>query len=95
MRVLEALKILEDATIECKDRLINTPEVNEALAVIERHIDTEWRINSFRSHLERHPEPYSAGNDGSEGQKEAARRTWEHAQKQEKASNVVAMKAAR
>jgi hypothetical protein len=26
--------------------------------------------------------------------KEAARKTWEHAQRQEKASNVVAMKAA-
>jgi hypothetical protein len=29
-----------------------------------------------------------------DGLKEAARKTWEHAQNQDKASNVVAMKAA-
>ena len=35
MRVLEALKLLEAAVIECKTRDIDTPEVREALDVLE------------------------------------------------------------
>jgi hypothetical protein len=42
--------------------------VNEALDTIERYVDTEWRVRSFRSHLDRHPKTSSVANDGSEGQ---------------------------
>jgi hypothetical protein len=34
MRILEALKILEAATTECKTRDIDTPEVREALNIV-------------------------------------------------------------
>ena len=34
VRILEAVKILEAATIECKTRDIDTPEVREALDVV-------------------------------------------------------------
>jgi hemerythrin-like domain-containing protein len=53
VKVLEALKILEEATLDCKKRPIKTPEVNEALDTIERYVDTEWRIKSFRGNLAR------------------------------------------
>jgi hypothetical protein len=35
MRVLEALKVLEDATLDSKKRDIDTPEVREALDVLD------------------------------------------------------------
>jgi hypothetical protein len=41
MTVLEALAILESATLECKRRDINTPEVREALDLLEPHIRPE------------------------------------------------------
>jgi hypothetical protein len=73
VRILEALKILEDAALDCKKRSINTPEVNEALNVIERYVDTEWRVRSFRDHLDRHPQTSSVASDGSEGQQQNLR----------------------
>jgi hypothetical protein len=36
MTVLEALAILEAATLECKKRDIDTPEIHEALTLFER-----------------------------------------------------------
>ena len=54
MRVLEALKILEAATIDCKTRDIDTPEVREALDVLAPYCRPEWRIAGFRKHLRRH-----------------------------------------
>jgi hypothetical protein len=50
MTVLEALAILESATLECKKRDINTPEVSEALDFFESHIRPEWLIPQFRHH---------------------------------------------
>jgi hypothetical protein len=35
MLILEALKILEAATVECKVRAIDTPDVREALDLLE------------------------------------------------------------
>jgi len=73
VRVLEALKILEDATRECKDRPINTPQVNEALDVIERYVDTDWRVKSFRHNLDGYPNPLGLGGDAGEGQQQELR----------------------
>ena len=65
MRVLEALKILEAATIECKTRDIDTPEVREALALLEPYCRPEWRITGFRDHLKRHEE-FGPGGEGQQ-----------------------------
>jgi hypothetical protein len=50
MTVLEALAILEAATRECKQRNINTPEVREALDLLERYIYPKWLVPQFRDH---------------------------------------------
>lgn len=50
--ILETLKVLDDATRDCKQRKINTPEVNQALDTIERYVDTERRVQSFRYNLD-------------------------------------------
>ena len=55
MTALEALAILEASVLECKTRDINTPEVKEALNLLEPHIWPEWLIPQFRHHLERDP----------------------------------------
>jgi len=51
MTVLEAFAILESATLECKKRDINTPEVREALDLLEARIRPEWLIPQFRHHI--------------------------------------------
>jgi hypothetical protein len=51
MTVLQALAALEAATVECKQRNINTPEVKEALDLLERYIRPEWLIPQFRNHI--------------------------------------------
>jgi hypothetical protein len=50
MTILEALATLETATLECKQRDINTPKVREALDLLEPHIEPEWLIPQFRHH---------------------------------------------
>jgi hypothetical protein len=52
VRVLEALKILEAATLDCKIRDINTPEVRTALEVLQPYCRPTWRITGFRDHLQ-------------------------------------------
>jgi hypothetical protein len=37
--------------MECKKRDINTPEVMEALALLEPHIQPAWLIPQFRHHV--------------------------------------------
>jgi len=54
MTVLEALAILESATLECKQRDIDTPEVREALTFLEPYIQPEWLISQFRYHVQRY-----------------------------------------
>src|SRR5687768_7556432 len=51
MPILEALRILEAATIECKDRSIDTPEVREALELLEPFCRPMWYVDGFRNHL--------------------------------------------
>jgi hypothetical protein len=55
MTVSEALAILESATQECKKRDINTPEVTEALNLLEPYIQPPWLIPQFRYYLD--PDP--------------------------------------
>ena len=54
MTVLESLATLESATLECKQRDIDTPEVREALTFLEPHIQREWLISQFRYHVQRY-----------------------------------------
>ena len=72
MTVSEALAILESATVECKKRDIDTPEVMEALDLLEPHIRPEWLIPQFRYYLNRDP---SVGVD-KEGQQQVLRATF-------------------
>lgn len=69
MRVLEALKILEAAVIECKTRDVTTPEVREALDVLEPYCQPEWRVAGFREQLKRSEEFGPSG----EGQQQSLR----------------------
>ena len=50
MRILQALRILEAATLECKLRPIDTAEVREALDLLEPYC-TPWLVKAFRNHL--------------------------------------------
>ena len=52
MTVLEALAILESATLECKQRDVNTPEVSEAMNLLESYIWPKWLILQFRHNLD-------------------------------------------
>ena len=54
MTVLEALATLESATLECKQRDIDTPEVRETLTFLEPHVQPEWLIPQFRYHVQRY-----------------------------------------
>ena len=72
MTVSEALAILESATLECQKRDINTPEVIEALNLLEPHIQPPWLIPQFRYHLDRDP----SVEVNNEIQKQALRATF-------------------
>lgn len=52
MTVLDALAILEDATSECKQTDIYTPEVREALHFLQPRIRPGWLISQFRYHAQ-------------------------------------------
>ena len=52
MTVLDALAILEAATLECKQRDIYTPAVREALDFLQPRIRPEWLIPQFRYHAQ-------------------------------------------
>jgi len=62
MTVLEALPILEAATLECKMREVDTPELRAALDFLEPHIQPARLIPQFRHNL-----------DGERGHEYAAR----------------------
>jgi hypothetical protein len=51
VRVLEALKTLEEATLDSKLRDINTAEVREALDVLDPYCVPKWRVAGFRDQL--------------------------------------------
>ncbi len=61
MRVLEALKILEDATLDSKKRDVDTPEVRQALDLLDPICEPKWRVGGFRHQLKPH-----AGQSGHE-----------------------------
>jgi hypothetical protein len=52
MTVLEALAILEAATVECTKRNINTPKVRAALDLLTPYIQPPWLIPQFRQELD-------------------------------------------
>jgi hypothetical protein len=68
MPVLEALKILEDAVLECKKRDIDTPEVREALDLLDPYCG-RWQVEGFRSNLH----PTAGGSGALEGQQQVLR----------------------
>jgi len=47
-----ALAILEAATLECKKREVDTPELRAALDLLEAHIKPSWLIPQFRHNLD-------------------------------------------
>ncbi len=53
MTVLEALAVLEVATLQCQEREIeiDTPEVRDAFDLLEPYIRPEWLIPQFRYFL--------------------------------------------
>src|SRR5262245_25214220 len=57
--LLEDLAILEAAVLECKKRDINTPEVKEALDLLEPYIWPKWMIPEFRHHTLQPPLTHS------------------------------------
>lgn len=61
VQALAALKILEAAALDCKTRDMDTPEVREALDVLELYCRPEWRATGFRNPLKGHKEFASAG----------------------------------
>ena len=50
MTILEAPAILEAAVLECKKRDINTPELREALVLLERYVWPKSLVPQFRDH---------------------------------------------
>jgi hypothetical protein len=48
VRLLEALKILEAATLDSKKRDIDTPEVRQALDLLDPVCMPKWRVAGFR-----------------------------------------------
>jgi hypothetical protein len=54
VRILEALKILEGATLDGKTRDVDTPEIRTALEVLQPYCRPPWRIDGFRDHLQPH-----------------------------------------
>ena len=50
MPVLEALNILEDAVLDCQRRDIDTPEVREALDLLDPYC-ARWQVEGFRNNL--------------------------------------------
>jgi hypothetical protein len=70
MIVLDALAILEAATLECKKRDINTPAVRDVLSLLEPHIRPEWLIPQFRFNV---LDGYAGNDADGEAQQQALR----------------------
>jgi hypothetical protein len=73
MTILEALTILEAATVECKQRRINTPEVKDALDLLEPYIWPKWLVPQFRHEVSN---GYSDNDVDREGQPQVLRATF-------------------
>jgi hypothetical protein len=72
MTALKALAILESAVLECKKRDINTPEVKNALDLLEPYIWPKWVVPQFRDNVENEGEPL----ENREGQQQVLRATF-------------------
>ena len=66
MTVLEALAILEAATLDCKKREVDTPELRAALDLLEPHIQPSWLIPQFRDNLAGEREREYAAKEGQQ-----------------------------
>ena len=53
MTIIEAITTLEIATVECRNKNVDTPAVNQALNVVELYVRPEWVVPQFRYHLRR------------------------------------------
>jgi hypothetical protein len=51
MTIIEAITILEIATVECRNKDVDKPDVNQALDVVELYVRPEWVVPQFRYHL--------------------------------------------
>ncbi len=51
MRILEALKILEDAVLDSLERPADTPQVREALDSLEPFVSPKYAVRKFRDGL--------------------------------------------
>ena len=72
MTILEALAILEAAVLESKERNVNTPELKEALDLLERYVWPKWLIPQFRHSVENEEQPL----EKREGQQQVLRATF-------------------
>jgi len=72
MTALKALAILESAVLECKKRDINTPEVKNALDLLEPYVWPKWVVPQFRDNVENEREPL----ENREGQQQVLRATF-------------------
>src|SRR5262245_264419 len=73
MTILEALSILEAATLECKKREADTADLRAALDLLEPHVQPAWLIPQFRHNLEGEEEH---GYPAREGQQQVFRVTF-------------------
>src|SRR5262245_20409233 len=66
MTILEALAILEAATLECKKREVDTPELRAALDFLEPHVQPAWLIPQVRHNLDGEHEGEYAMREGQQ-----------------------------
>ena len=66
MTLLDALAILEAAVLECKKRDIDTPEMREALDLLEPHIRPQWLIPQYRNHVLDHDRTTEVALEGQQ-----------------------------
>jgi len=52
LTVLQALAILEAATLNCREININTPAISAAFSILEPRIQPKWLIPQFRCYLD-------------------------------------------
>src|SRR5262249_55116237 len=72
MTVLEALAILEAATLECKQRNVNTPEAIGALDLLALYVRPKLVVAQFRNHIAGEPD----NDHEKEGQRQVLRATF-------------------
>src|SRR5262245_25372427 len=66
MKILEALAVLDAATLECKTREVDSPELRAVLDFLEPHIQTAWLIPQFRHNLDGEQQHDYAAREGQQ-----------------------------